>query len=115
MSENRDEVIALLKQAYSMELETVTNYLANSINLDGVRAEEIKKALAADVTEEIGHAQVLGLHLPQLLACRCPNDGISISYSYAVPPPCRVAASFAPRQHREIEAATTDAALKTTA
>ena len=30
-----------------MELETVTNYLANSINLDGVRAEEIKKAQAA--------------------------------------------------------------------
>ena len=66
MSENRDEVIALLKQAYSMELETVTNYLANSINLDGVRAEEIKKALAADVTEEIGHAQVLAQRIKQI-------------------------------------------------
>ena len=29
-----------------MELETVTNYLAISIDLDGVRAEEIKKALS---------------------------------------------------------------------
>ena len=38
MSDNRAEVIELLKKAYSMELETVTNYLANSINLDGVRA-----------------------------------------------------------------------------
>jgi bacterioferritin len=48
-----DELIV----AYWAELETVQNYLANSNNLDGVRAEEIKKALAADVTEEIGHAQ----------------------------------------------------------
>ena len=66
MSDNRAEVIELLKKAYSMELETVTNYLANSINLDGVRAEEIKKALAADVTEEIGHAQVLAQRIKQI-------------------------------------------------
>ena len=60
------EVIELLKQAYSMELETVLNYLCNSINLDGVRAEEIKKSLAADVTAEIGHAQQLGQRIKQL-------------------------------------------------
>ena len=66
MPENRAEVIELLKKAYSMELETVTNYLANSINLDGVRAEEIKKALAADVTEEIDHAQVLAQRIKQI-------------------------------------------------
>ena len=41
---SREEIIELLKTAYSMELETVMNYLANSINLDGVRAEEIKKS-----------------------------------------------------------------------
>ena len=62
----RKEVIELLKTAYSMELETVMNYLANSTNLDGVRAEEIKKSLAADVTEEISHAQVLGQRIKQL-------------------------------------------------
>lgn len=60
------EVIELLKQAYSMELETVLNYLCNSINLDGVRAEEIKKSLAADVTAEIGHAQQLGQRIKQV-------------------------------------------------
>jgi len=60
------ETIALLQTAYSMELETVVNYLANSINLDGVRAEEIKKSLAADITEEIGHAQQLGQRIKQL-------------------------------------------------
>jgi bacterioferritin len=49
-----------------MELETVMNYLANSVNLDGVRAEEIKKSLGADITEEIGHAQQLAQRIKQL-------------------------------------------------
>ena len=47
-------------------METVTNYLANSIVLDGVRAEEIKKALAADVNEELLHARNLGERIKQL-------------------------------------------------
>ena len=62
----REEMIELLKTAYSMERETIMNYMANSINLDGVRAEEIKKSLAADITEEIGHAQGLGQRIKQL-------------------------------------------------
>ncbi|MEN0110089.1 MAG: ferritin-like domain-containing protein [Planctomycetota bacterium] len=66
MAENRQEVIDLLTTAYSMELETVMNYLANSTNLDGVRAEEIKKSLAADIAEEIGHAQQLAKRIKQL-------------------------------------------------
>ena len=53
-------IVAELIKPYWMELETVINYLANSINLDGVRAEEIKKSLAADVTEEMMHATQLG-------------------------------------------------------
>ncbi len=47
MAQSRDQIIEMLKTAYSMELETVMNYLANSTNLDGIRAEEIKKSLAA--------------------------------------------------------------------
>ena len=66
MPESREEVIEMLKVAYSMELETVLNYLANSINLDGVRAEEIKKSLAADVNEELLHAQQLGQRIKQI-------------------------------------------------
>jgi bacterioferritin len=66
VAQSSDEIIALLRTAYSMELETVMNYLANSINLDGVRAEEIKKSLAADITEELGHAQMLGQRIKQL-------------------------------------------------
>ncbi|MBI2825750.1 MAG: rubrerythrin [Planctomycetia bacterium] len=61
-----EEIIDMLRTAYSMELETVMNYLANSTNLDGVRAEEIKKSLAADVTEELSHAQQLGQRIKQI-------------------------------------------------
>jgi bacterioferritin len=60
------QVIEMLQVAYSMELETVMNYLANSINLDGVRAEEIKKSLNADITEELGHATQLGNRIKQV-------------------------------------------------
>tara|TARA_B100000809_G_scaffold265398_1_gene324109 strand:+ start:4155 stop:4607 length:453 start_codon:yes stop_codon:yes gene_type:complete len=61
-----EEVIDMLKAAYCMELETVMNYIANSTNLDGVRAEEIKKSLATDITAELGHAQMLGQRMKQL-------------------------------------------------
>lgn len=62
----KSEIIAMLAESYRMELETVINYLANSINPDGVRAEEIKKALGADVLEEIQHARELGQRIKQL-------------------------------------------------
>ena len=66
MAATKSQVIKMLATAYSMEMETVLNYLANSVNLDGVRAEEIKKSLAADITEEISHAQQLGQRIKQL-------------------------------------------------
>jgi bacterioferritin len=58
-SEKNQAIVVELTRAYWMELETVVNYLANSVNLDGVRAEEIKKSLAADITEELNHATQL--------------------------------------------------------
>jgi len=61
-----DEVTRLLREAYADEIETVMNYLANSIVLDGVRAEEIKESLQQDIQEELGHAQQLGERLKQL-------------------------------------------------
>ena len=66
MNKNQQEIIDALCKAYSMEMETVTNYLACSINLDGVRAEEIKKALAADIQGELMHAQRLGARIKTL-------------------------------------------------
>ncbi len=62
----RKEIVGLLTQAYWMELETVQNYIAASTNLDGVRAEEIKKSLAADVTEELAHAQLFAKRVKEL-------------------------------------------------
>ncbi len=62
-------VIPLLQKAYAAELETVQNYLANSVWLDGLRAHEVAEALSADVTEELGHAQKLARRLKQLGAC----------------------------------------------
>jgi hypothetical protein len=47
MATNHD-IINELRKSYAMELETVRNYLANSIDLDGVRAKEIKRALLRD-------------------------------------------------------------------
>jgi bacterioferritin len=57
MADKREEIIDLLKQAYFAELETVINYVTNSTNPDGVRAQEIKEALEEDIQEELGHAQ----------------------------------------------------------
>lgn len=59
MAGKNEEIIRELKKAYWMEMETIQNYLANSVNLNGVRAEEIKKALATDIPVELGHAQTL--------------------------------------------------------
>ena len=40
-ADKRDELIEMLKRAYFMEIETVMSYVTNSINPDGVRAQEI--------------------------------------------------------------------------
>ena len=61
-----EEVIRLLRKAYGDEIETVMNYLTNSIVLDGVRAEEIKESLNQDIDEELQHARMLGERLKQL-------------------------------------------------
>lgn len=54
--DKKAEIQKGIAKAYAMELETVISYLSNSIALDGVRAEEIKKSLAADIQEELTHA-----------------------------------------------------------
>lgn len=59
-------VIDELCVAYAMELETVQNYIANSVHLDGIRSDVIKKALAADVATEILHAQQLAMRIKTL-------------------------------------------------
>ncbi|MCD2203462.1 ferritin-like domain-containing protein [Halobacterium sp. KA-6] len=61
-----EEVTRLLRKAYGDEIETVMNYMTNSIVLDGVRAEEIKESLQVDIQEELSHAEQLGERLKQL-------------------------------------------------
>ena len=62
----RDEVVELLTKAYWMEIETVMNYIANSVNPDGVRAQEIKESLEQDIQEELGHAQRFAARIKEL-------------------------------------------------
>lgn len=66
MAATKDQVIAALRKAYSMEIETIANYLANSLDLEGVRAQAIKEDLATDIQEELAHAQQLGNRIKQL-------------------------------------------------
>ncbi|MCO8243865.1 MULTISPECIES: ferritin-like domain-containing protein [unclassified Haladaptatus] len=61
-----EEVTDLLKKAYSDEIETVMNYLTNSIVLEGVSAEEVRESLEEDIQEELGHAERIGQRLKQL-------------------------------------------------
>ena len=62
----RQEILTGLTKAYWMEIETVMSYLANSINPDGVRAQEIRESLEADIQEELGHARRFGERIKQL-------------------------------------------------
>jgi bacterioferritin len=82
----RAEIVKLLIKAYWMEIETVQNYIANSINLDGVRAEEIKKSLAADITAEIGHAQQFGARIKQLYGKVPGSMEFKAEQTYLQPP-----------------------------
>ena len=54
----REQLIEMLTRAYWMEIETVMSYIANSINPDGKRAQEIIESLEEDIQEELGHARV---------------------------------------------------------
>jgi bacterioferritin len=85
MKKNKD-IIEALTAAYFKELETVQNYLANAVNLDGVRAEEIKKALAVDVTEELAHAQQLAQRI-KVLGGKVPGSKAFKATQKSLQPP----------------------------
>jgi bacterioferritin len=62
----REGIIELLTKAYWMEIETVMSYVANSVNPDGVRAQEIVESLREDVQEELGHATQFANRIKEL-------------------------------------------------
>jgi bacterioferritin len=85
-SAKREEIVALLTRAYWMEMETVMNYLAVSAHLDGVRAEEISEALAADVTEELGHARRFAERIKDLYGTPPGSMDFTPDQTYLQPP-----------------------------
>jgi len=85
-SKEREQVIEMLKKAYWMEIETVMSYIANSVNPDGVRAEEIKKSLAKDITEELGHAQEFAARIKELYGVVPGSEDFSAEQSFLQPP-----------------------------
>src|SRR3954447_26869037 len=86
MADEREQLLELLKKAYWMELETVMSYIANSINPDGVRAQEIKESLDEDIQEELGHAQQFGARIKELYGVVPGSLEFKAEQSYLQPP-----------------------------
>jgi bacterioferritin len=84
--ERRVEIVALLEQAYWMEIETVMNYVAGSVNPDGVRAQEIREALEQDIQEELGHAQQFARRIKELYGVVPGSLGFSPAQRHLQPP-----------------------------
>lgn len=82
----KDTIISLLTRAYAAELETMENYLAHSVWLDGLRAQEVVEALSKDLLDELGHARELAHRLKQLAPARlarCPCIATSMPFNRA--------------------------------
>jgi bacterioferritin len=84
--EKREEIIAMLGKAYWMEIETVMSYIANSVNPDGVRAQEIKESLEQDITEELGHAKLFAQRIKELYGVVPGSAEFTAEQSYLQPP-----------------------------
>jgi bacterioferritin len=85
-STEREQILAMLKKAYWMEIETVMSYIANSINPDGVRAQEIIESLKQDIQEELGHAQEFGNRIKELYGVVPGSLEFAAEQSYLQPP-----------------------------
>jgi bacterioferritin len=85
-SAKREEIIGLLTKAYWMEIETVMSYLANSVNPDGVRAQEIIESLREDIQEELGHARQYAERIKELYGVVPGSLDFSAEQTYLQPP-----------------------------
>jgi bacterioferritin len=85
-AEKRTEILELLEHAYWMEIETVMSYIANSINPDGVRAQEIRESLEEDIQEELGHAQQYANRIKELDGVVPGSDEFKAEQSFLQPP-----------------------------
>ena len=82
----REELIGMLTKAYWMEMETVMSYLANSINPDGVRAQEIIESLQQDIQEELDHATQFGNRIKELYGVVPGSSDFSAEQTFLQPP-----------------------------
>jgi bacterioferritin len=85
-TQDREKIIELLKTAYWMEIETVMSYIANSVNPDGVRAQEIIESLTEDIQEELGHAQQFAARIKELYGVVPGSLDFNAEQSYLQPP-----------------------------
>jgi bacterioferritin len=85
-SADREEIVGMLTRAYWMEIETVASYIANSVNPDGVRAQEVKDSLQADIAEELGHAQLFAQRIKELYGVVPGTQDFKPEQSYLQPP-----------------------------
>ncbi|MGI8511038.1 MAG: ferritin-like domain-containing protein [Solirubrobacteraceae bacterium] len=85
-SSKREEIVKLLTKAYWMEIETVMSYIANSVNPDGVRAQEIIESLQTDIQEELGHAQQFAARIKELYGVVPGSQDFTAEQSYLQPP-----------------------------
>jgi bacterioferritin len=85
-AEKRDEIVELLTRAYWMEIESVMSYLASAINPDGVRAQEIRESLQAEIQDELGHAQLFGNRIKELYGVVPGSLEFRAEQSYLQPP-----------------------------
>jgi bacterioferritin len=84
--EERERIVEMLTKAYWMEIETVMSYLANSVNPDGVRAQEIIKSLREDIQEELGHATQFASRIKELYGIVPGSMDFGAEQSYLQPP-----------------------------
>jgi bacterioferritin len=86
MKDDREQLIEMLQRAYWMEIETVMSYITNSINPDGVRAQEIIESLDQDIQEELGHAREFGARIKELYGVVPGSLDFKAEQSYLQPP-----------------------------
>jgi bacterioferritin len=85
-ADKRQEILELLTHAYWMEIESVMSYIPGSINPDGLRAQEVRDSLSADIEDELGHAQRFGNRIKELYGVVPGSTDFRAEQTYLQPP-----------------------------
>jgi bacterioferritin len=84
--EQREQIIEMLTRAYWMEIETVISYITNSVNPDGLRAQEVIESLQTDIQEELAHAQQFATRIKELYGTVPGSMDFTPEQTYLQPP-----------------------------